>query len=91
MVSLLLVASFTAFFLAILEPIIDIVSVAVNAVALNATFSLTIAWLGEYLVENVNLKYFIIKVVSGAFFGRVLLKVSEKLTEYRRVSINEIK
>jgi hypothetical protein len=89
MFELFLIASFTAFFLAILDPLIDFLSIMVSSIALNATFSLGLSWVANYLVGTKTIKDIILKAVAGAFFGRVLLKATERLTTYRSATVNQ--
>jgi hypothetical protein len=89
MFNLLLVAAFTAFFLAMLEPLIDVLSVMFNSIVLNSVSSLALSWLGNYLVGTKTIKGLIIQIVAGAFLGRVLLRGSEKVTTYRPTIINQ--
>lgn len=87
MFELLLVALFTAFFLAMLDVLVDFLSVFVSAVAINATLSLALSSVGNILVETQTVKGFIIKTVAGAFLGKSFLAAAERLTTYRRVTI----
>jgi hypothetical protein len=88
MFELLLVACFTAFFLALLDSLIELLSMMVSAIAVNATFSLLFSSLGNLLVETHTIKGFIIKTVAGAFLGKVFIKATERLSSYRAVTVN---
>lgn len=87
MFELLLVALFTAFFLAVLDSLIAFLSMMVSAIAVNATFSLALSALGNILVDTTTVKGFIIKTVAGAFLGKAFLATTERLTVYRHVTV----
>ena len=89
MFNLLLVACFTAFFLALFDLLIEFLSAFVGTLAVNATFSLLLSSTGTYLVGAPTIKSFIIKAVAGAFFGKVTIKATERLTSYRPVIVNQ--
>lgn len=89
MLELLLVACFTAFFLAVLDSAIDFLAVFIGTLAVNFIFSVSLSSLGSYLVGAEFNKEFIIKAVAGAFLGKVFLKAAERLTTYRPVVINQ--
>jgi hypothetical protein len=88
MFDLLLVAMFVSFLLAILTPLTDLLSVFISPIAVNAIISLILSSGGNYLVSTHTVKGFIIKAVAGAFFGRLLLTLGERLATYRPVVIN---
>jgi hypothetical protein len=87
MFELLLVALFTAFFLAVLDSLTAFLSMMVSAIAVNATFSLALSALGNVLVDTTTVKGFIIKTVAGAFLGKSFLATTERLTVYRHVTV----
>lgn len=87
MFELLLVALFTAFFLAVLDSLTAFLSMMVSAIAVNATFSLALSALGNVLVDTTTVKGFIIKTVAGAFLGKAFLATTERLTVYRHVTV----
>lgn len=89
MFELLLVACFTAFFLAALDAAIDFLAIFIGAIAVNFIFSIALSSLGNYLLSAELGKEFIIKAVAGAFLGKVFLKATERLTSYRPVIINQ--
>ena len=87
MFELLLVALFTAFFLAVLDSLIAFLSMMVSAIAVNATFSLALSALGNILVDTTTVKGFIIETVAGAFLGKAFLATTARLTVYRHVTV----
>lgn len=87
MFELLLVALFTAFFLAVIDSLIAFLSMMVSSIAVNATFSLALSSIGNILVETTTVKGFIIKTVAGAFLGKAFLATTERLTVYRHVTV----
>jgi hypothetical protein len=89
MFELLLIACFTAFFLAVLDAALDFLAIFIGALAVNFIFSLALSSLGNYLISTELGKEFIIKAVAGAFLGKVFLKATERLTTYRPVVINQ--
>ena len=89
MFELLLVACFTAFFLAVLDAAIEFAAIFIGTLSVNFIVSLSLSSLGNYLVSAELGKEFIIKAVAGAFLGKVFLKATERLTSYRPVVINQ--
>jgi hypothetical protein len=89
MFNLLLVACFTAFFLALLDLLIEVLSAFVGAVAVNAAVSMFFSVIGTYLVSSYTLKGFLIRAVAGAFLGKVLIKSAELLASYRPIIVNQ--
>jgi len=87
MFELLLVALFTAFFLAVLDSLIAFLSMMISAIAVNATFSLALSAIGNILVDTTTVKGFIIETVAGAFLGKAFLATTERLTVYRHVTV----
>jgi len=87
MFELLLVALFTAFFLAVIDSLTAFLSMMVSAIAVNATFSLALSAVGNILVDTTTVKGFIIKTVAGAFLGKAFLATTERLTVYRHVTV----
>ena len=87
MFELLLVALFTAFFLAVLDPLTAFLSMIVSSIAVNATFSLLLSAIGNILIETTTVKGFIIQTVAGAFLGRSFIAATERLTIYRHVTV----
>lgn len=87
MFELLLVALFTAFFLAVLDSLTSFLSMMVSAIAINATFSLALSAVGNILIDTTTVKGFIIKTVAGAFLGKAFLATTERLTVYRHVTV----
>ena len=87
MFELLLVALYTAFFLAVLDSLTSFLSMMVSAIAINATFSLALSAVGNILIDTTTVKGFIIKTVAGAFLGKAFLATTERLTVYRHVTV----
>jgi hypothetical protein len=87
MFELLLVALFTSFFLAVLDPLTAFLSMIISSIAVNATFSLLLSAIGNLLIETTTVKGFIITTVAGAFLGKAFLATTERLTVYRHVTV----
>jgi hypothetical protein len=78
MTELLLVAFFTAFFLAVLEPLIDLLAIIVSLRFVNATFSLLFSATGNLLSGFTTWQDFTLKAIGCAFLGRALLELVER-------------
>lgn len=87
MFDLLLVALFTAFFLALLDNAIELIAIFIGALATNTIVSLSLSTLGHYLIGTEFDKKAIVTIISTAFLGRVLLKTTERLISYKPVII----
>lgn len=88
MLNLLLVGMFTAFFLAALDPVVDIVSIFVNKVFLNVVLSLGLSVGANLLLGYSTVNSLIVWTVAGAYLGSALVIVAEKLATYRPAVVN---
>lgn len=79
MTELFIIAFFTAFFLAVLEPLIDLLAIIVSLRFVNATFSLLFASAGTWLSGITTWQDFTLKAIGCAFLGRALLEVVERI------------
>lgn len=89
MLDLLLVGMFTAFFMAALNPLIDVISIFINGLILNAVIALMFSGLANYLIGNTEVRNLILWTVAGAFFGSALLAAAERLATYKPAVINQ--
>lgn len=88
MLDLLLVGMFTAFFLAALNPLVDILSMFVSGMIINAVLAVLFSGLGNYLLGNVGIKSLTLWTFAGAFLGSALLAGAERLATYKPAVIN---
>lgn len=88
MTELILVALFTAFFLALLDSLIDLIAIFIGTLATNTIVSLGLALLGNYLIDTPLDKKSIVVVISSAFLGRIILKLTERAISHKPVVIN---
>ena len=88
MLDLLLIGMFTAFLLAVVEPLVSLISIFINAKIVNAIFSLLFAWLANWLVGYEDIKSLILWTVAGGFLGNALLAGVERIATYRPTIIN---
>lgn len=89
MLDLLLVGMFTAFFLAALGPLVELIGVFLNKLFLNIVLSLSFSYIGNFLLGKVEIKNLILWTVACAYFGSALLLVAEKIATYRPAVINQ--
>ena len=87
MFELLLVSLAVAFLLALFSFPIEVASMYMPPVAVNAFFSITLSVLSNLLI-NVSFKEYVLRVFATAFLSRVLLAVAEKMTDYRPAVVN---
>ena len=87
MLNILLVSMFAAFFLALLDPLVEVLRIFVSPIAINAVFAITFSVSGNLLI-GFPVKELIIRAVACAFLSRVLLTGAERLTTYRPAVIN---
>ena len=87
MLELLLASLFVSFFLALLSLPIEILTIYVPPVVVNATFSISLSVVSNLLI-GFPIKAFILRVVATAFVSRVLLAIAEKVTDYPAAVIN---
>jgi len=88
MVELILLGCFTAFLLAIVGPLVDVLSMFISAVVLNAVSSIIFSAIGTWLVEVSTTKGFILHTVAGAFLGSAFLALAERTATYKPAVIN---
>jgi len=88
MVELILLGCFTAFLLAIIGPLVDVLSIFISAVVLNAVSSIIFSSIGTWLVEVSTTKEFILYTVAGAFLGSAFLALAERVATYKPAVIN---
>ena len=88
MLDLLLIGMFTAFLLAVVEPLVSLISIFISAKVTNAGLSLLFSWLANWLMGYEDIKHLILWTVAGGFLGSALLASIEKITRYRPTIIN---
>jgi hypothetical protein len=89
MFSLLLVGMFTAFFVAVLSPMLDILhEIFGGETYWKASSALAVSLIGTLLVDTYSIKEYIIKSVAGAFLGSALLAIIASLTSYKPTIVN---
>lgn len=88
MLDLLLIAFFTAFFLAVLDSALEFAAVMVGTIFVNTVTSLLLSCLGAYLIGLDFNKKITVIIVAGAFLGKSLLKITERMIAYRPVMVN---
>lgn len=91
MLSLLLIGCFTAFLLAVIDPLIDVLAIFINAMAIKIMASLLFSFIGCWLADTAFNKTFILTMVAGAFVGSSLLAVAERIATYKPAVINAIR
>ena len=80
MFTLLLVGLFTAFFLAVLSPLMEFLEIFIGSpLAVEAGVSLAISCLANWLVGTQTVKGFIVKAVAGSFLGSFIYKLAERV------------
>jgi hypothetical protein len=88
MTEILLVGMFTAFFLAVLKPFINLLSILGGGLVINASFALVIAAIPVYILTPKNIPSLVVWVFAGAFFGSFLLAIAERVATHRPAVIN---
>ena len=88
MTELLLVGMFTAFFLAVLKPLINFLSILGGGLFINAAFALVFSLIPVYLVVPGNFPLLMVWTVAGAFMGSFLLAIADRIATHRPVIIN---
>jgi hypothetical protein len=88
MTELLIVGMFTAFFLAVLKPLINFLSILGGGVLINASFALGISVVPVYVMIPGELQRLAVWTIAGAFLGSFLLAIADRIATYRPVVIN---
>ena len=88
MLNLVLIGCFTAFLLAAFGPLMDILSIFINGLVLNAILSIGFSFIATWLLGMSDYKSAIVTVVAGAFLGSLFLAVAERVARYKPAVIN---
>lgn len=88
MLEILLVSCFVAFFLAVLEYPIRLITINTGPTFINTVTSISLSTLGSYLVGYAFDKKVIVIISAAAFLGRVLLRTGERIASYRPSIVN---
>jgi hypothetical protein len=90
MFNLLLVGMFTAFFIAIMEPFRDLLTIVASRRAVNAFLFLLFSFLATFILEPEFNTKLIVKVISGAFLGSFLTLVTERVSTYQAAVVRAV-
>lgn len=88
MIDILLIGMFTAFFLAIFEHLIDVLSIFLGNLVTNAVFAWGLSAIAYILLKDFDGRSFAIWSVAGAYAGSFLLSLATRVATYRPVMIN---
>jgi|LauGreDrversion4_2_1035121.scaffolds.fasta_scaffold589783_2 hypothetical protein len=88
MLDLILIGCFTAFMLAVIEPLVSILSIFISNRVTNAISSISFSSVACWLVEISTTKGVVLYAVSGAFLGSALLAIVERVAVYKPAVIN---
>jgi hypothetical protein len=88
MTELLIVGMFTAFFLAVLKPFINLLAILGGGLVINASFALVIASLPVYILIPENIPALVVWAIAGGFLGSFLLTIAERVATHRPAVIN---
>jgi hypothetical protein len=90
MLELALVGMFTAFLLAVVDPLISFLYIFISSKVFNAIFSLAFSALANWLLGYEDIKSLILWTVAGGFLGSALLALVERAATYRPTVVNPI-
>ena len=88
MLDLILIGCFTAFLLAVIEPLVSILSIFISNRVTNAISSISFSSIACWLVEVSTTKGIVLYAVSGAFLGSALLAIVERVAVYKPAVVN---
>lgn len=91
MTELILIGAFTAFFLAVLEPLIAFFTAIASGRVAAAILSLLFSGLGNVLIGTETIRTFVLMTVAGAFIGSLLITIAERVGAYKPVVVNPIR
>ena len=74
---------FTAFSLAVLASLINLLSLFIGGKVIDATASVLLSSLATYLLNAFTIKEFIVTTVAGAFLGTLLLSIGEMISSVK--------
>ncbi len=90
MFNLLLVGMFTAFFIALVEPVRDLLTIVLSRRAANVFFFVLFSFTSTIILEPEFNTKLIVKVVAGSFLGSFLNLVTERVTTYQAAVIRAV-
>ena len=88
MVDLVLIGCFTAFVLAVLNPLIDFMAMFIASEAITGSVAILFSALAVWLDGPVHIKPFLLYTVAGAFLGSAFLAIAELFAKYRPTVYN---
>jgi hypothetical protein len=88
MLNLILIGCFTAFLLAALGPLMDILSMFIDSLILTAFASLVFSLGATLLLGTPDYRSATVTVVAGAFLGSLFLALAERVATYKPAVIN---
>jgi hypothetical protein len=88
MLNLILIGCSTAFLLAVVDPLLDILSMFINNIVLKAFASFFFSLGATLLLEISPYKTVIVTVIAGAFLGSFFLAAAERVATYKPAVIN---
>jgi hypothetical protein len=83
MIDLALIGCFTAFVLAVLNPLIDLIAMFMSSEAVVGSIAVLFSALAVWLDGTTNIKLFVLRTVAGAFLGSAFLAIAERFAKYR--------
>lgn len=90
MINLLLVGMFTAFFIALVEPVRDLLTIVLSRRAANVFFFVLFSFTATILLEPEFNTKLIVKVAAGSFLGSFLNLVTQRVTTYQTAVIRAV-
>jgi hypothetical protein len=91
MLELILIACFSAFWLAVISQVIDFIESFVDLRVIKALSALLFSVIGAFLVSINDIKEFFIYSVAGAFLSAFLVAGAERIATYRPAVIQAIR
>lgn len=90
MITLILIGCFVAFFMAVLDSLLELIAVFIGAKLTNGISTLLLSILGVWLTSTHGLKNMVITTVAGAFLGAAFITIIERVSQYRPTVVNSV-
>lgn len=89
MANVFIVGFAVALLLALLNEVIDVVTIFIPPKIVNAVISMSLSYLGLWLLQPEAVKVIIVKAMASAFVARTGLTIAERAATYRATIINQ--
>lgn len=89
MADVVIVGFAVALLLALLDELIDVITIFIPPKAVNAVIAIGLSYLGLWLLQPESIKSMVVKAMASAFIARTGLTIAERAATYRATIIKQ--